>query len=114
MAKSAGAGKPAKLSRADKAALRSAKREKRRETWSNLKQAFTLTRQSDPRFLPYLIGSFVVAVAVVYVVALLISGSPRIPIPIALVVGAFVLMLVFSRRAHSSTLSHAAVTPGAA
>ncbi len=114
MAKSAGAGKPAKLSRADKAALRSAKRAKRRETWSNLKQAFTLTRQSDPRFLPYLIGSFVVAVAVVFVVAYLISGSVWLPILLALIVGVFVVMLVFSRRAQSSMFAQAEGQPGAA
>jgi hypothetical protein len=114
MAKSAGAGKPAKLSRADKAALRSAKRAKRRETWSNLRQAFTLTRQSDPRFLPYLIGSFVIAVAVVYVVAYLISGSVWLPILLALIVGVFVVMLVFSRRAQSSMFAQAEGQPGAA
>ena len=114
MAKSAGAGKPAKLSRADKAALRGAKRAKRRETWNNLKQAFTLTRQSDPKFLLYLIGSFVVTAAVVFVVAYLILGSPWIPILFALILGVFVAMLVFSRRAQSSMFSQAEGQAGAA
>ena len=113
MAKSAASGKP-KLSRADKAALRAAKKAKRRETWSNLKQAFTITRQSDKRFLPYLIGSFVGTVAVVFVVAFLIVGSPWLPIFIALILGVFVAALVFSRRAQSSMFAQAEGQAGAA
>ncbi len=114
MAKTAGAGKPAKLSRADKAALRAGKRAKRRETWSNLKQAFTLTRKNDPRFLPYLIGGFVITAAVVFLVAFLITGSPWLPIVLGLFLGLFVAMLIFSRRAQSSMFSQAEGQPGAA
>ena len=114
MAKSAGAGKPAKLSRADKAALRAAKRAKRRETWSNLKQAFTLTRKSDPRFVPYLVGGFVIAAAVVFAIAFLITGSPWLPIVLALFAGLLAAMLIFSRRAQSSMFAQAEGQPGAA
>ena len=74
---SAGAGKRGqkpKLSRADKKALRVAKREKRRETFRNVKQAFVLTKDADPRFLPVLIMSTVVAIAALYVIVLLITG----------------------------------------
>ena len=35
--------------KATKAATRAAKRAKRRETWTNLRQAFTLTRENDPQ-----------------------------------------------------------------
>jgi hypothetical protein len=112
MAKSA-AGKP-KLSRADKKALRAGKREKRRQTWRNLRQAFTLTRQSDPRFLPIMIMWAVLAAAVVYIVVFLISGSPWIPIPLALVFGVVVAMFVFSRRAQRSMFAQAEGQAGAA
>ncbi|WP_073390252.1 DUF4191 domain-containing protein [Jatrophihabitans endophyticus] len=113
MAKSAGAGKP-KLSRAEKAQVRSAKRAKRRETWRNLRQAFTLTRQNDPRFLPYLVSFAVLAAALVYVVAFLVTDSPYFPIPLALLAAVFVGMLVFSRRAQSSMYAQAEGQAGAA
>ena len=114
MATSAGSGKAPKLSRADKKTVRSAKRAKRRETFSNLRQAFTLTRQNDPRFLPILIMSAVAAGAVAYVLVLLISGSPLVPIPIAVLFAVFVGMLVFSRRAQRSMFSQAEGQAGAA
>ena len=114
MAKSAGTGKPAKLSRADKAALRAGKRAKRRETWGNLRQAFTLTRQSDSKFLPYLVAGFVVTAAIVFAIAYLVSGSVWVPIPLAIVAGLLVAMLIFSRRAQSSMFAQAEGQPGAA
>jgi F0F1-type ATP synthase assembly protein I len=114
MAKSAGPNKPAKLSRADKKALRAGKREKRRESFRNIRQAFTLTRQADSKFVPVLVIAAVVAIAVVYVVAYLITGSPWIPIPLALIVGLIVAMFVFSRRAQRSMFTQAEGQAGAA
>lgn len=106
--------KPAKLSRADRKALRAGKREKRRETFRNLRQAFTLTRQADPRFVPALVIAGVVALAVVYVVAYVISGSPYYPIPLAIIAALVAAMLVFSRRAQKSMYSQAEGQAGAA
>ncbi|WP_375498368.1 DUF4191 domain-containing protein [uncultured Jatrophihabitans sp.] len=114
MAKSAGAGKPPKLSRADKAALRGAKRAKRRETWANLKQAFTLTRQNDSKFLPYLIGGFALAAVVIFAIVYLVSGSLFIAIAFAILAGLLAAMLIFSRRAQSSMFAQAEGQPGAA
>lgn len=113
MAKSGGS-RPAKLSRADKQALRAGKREKRRETFRNMRQAFTLTRQADPRFVPLLVIATVLAVAVVYVVVYLISGSVYLPIPLALIFGVLAAMLVFSRRAQRSMYAQAEGQAGAA
>jgi len=89
MARSAGSGKPAKTkpTRAEKKALRVAKRQKRRETFRNLRQAFTLTREADPRFLPLMIAWAAVAVAAVYVIVYFITNSLYIPIPLALLAG---------------------------
>lgn len=113
MAKPAGPGKPVKLTPAEKKAARAQKRAGRRETWSNVRQAFTLTRQNDPRLIPYLIISGVLTAAVVYFVVSLFAG-PYIPIPLAVLAGAMVALLVFSRRAQTSMYSQAEGSPGAA
>ena len=67
--KKAGKSKAAKPTRAEKKALRAAKRQRRRDTFSQMRQAFTMTRQNDARLVPYLILAFVVAAAVVYLAA---------------------------------------------
>ena len=103
----------AKPSRADRKSARAAKRQSRRDTWRNLRQAFTLTRQSDPRFVPYLAISVALAAAAVYVIVFFISGSPYLPIPLAVVAGVIAAMLVFSRRAQRSMFSQAEGQPGA-
>lgn len=117
MAKSAeptkAASKP-KLSRAEKREVRSGKRAKRRETWANLRQAFTITRQNDPRFLPYLIGGAGVAGAIGYLILFLITGSLVSPIVTAVIFGAIAAMLIFSRRAQGAMFSQAEGQPGAA
>jgi hypothetical protein len=114
MAKSGGPNKPAKLTRPEKKAARKAKREARRETWRNMRQAFSLTRKGDPRFLPYLVMFSVLATAIVYVLVLLITGSVFLPIPFALMVGLVTAMFVFSRRAQRSMFTQAEGQPGAA
>lgn len=113
MAKPAGPSKPVKLTRAEKSAARAEKRANRRQTWQNVRQAFTLTRQNDPRLIPYLVLSGVVTAAVLYFVISLFFG-PFIPIPVALLGAFVVMMLIFSRRAQTSMYSQAEGTPGAA
>jgi hypothetical protein len=116
MARSAGSGKPAKTkpTRAEKKELRAGKRQKRRDTFRNLKQAFTLTRQADPRFLPLTIAWAAIAVAAVYLLVYWITGSLYLPIPLALLAGVMVAMFVFSRRAQSSMFAQAEGQAGAA
>jgi hypothetical protein len=114
MAKSAGPTKPAKLTRAEKKAARAMKRQSRRETWANMRQAFTLTRQKDSRFIPYLVLFGVLAAAVVYLVVFFITGSPIVPIGLAVIAAVVAVMIVFSRRAQRSMYSQAEGQPGAA
>jgi uncharacterized protein DUF4191 len=114
MATSAGAKKPAKPTGAEKKAARAGKRAQRRDTFRNLKQAFTLTRQQDPKFLPVMIAAAVVAAAVVYVVVFLITGSPYLPIPLAILFAVVVAMFIFSRRAQRSMFAQAEGQAGAA
>jgi hypothetical protein len=113
MAKPAGPSKPVKLTRAEKKAARATKRASRRQTWSNVRQAFTLTRQNDSRLIPYLIIAGVLTAAVLYFVISLFAG-PFIPITIAVLGAVVVVMLIFSRRAQTSMFSQAEGTPGAA
>jgi hypothetical protein len=56
----------------------------------------------------------VLAAAIVYVIALLVSGSYYVPIPLALVFGLVVGMFVFSRRAQRSMFAQAEGQAGAA
>ncbi len=114
MAKSAGPSKPAKATRTEKKATRAHKRQSRRDTWRNMRQAFTLTREQDPRFVPYLVLFGVLAGAGGYLVMLLISGSVLVPIPIALVAALAAGMFVFTRRAQRSMFTQAEGQPGAA
>jgi len=106
--------KPGKLTRADKKALRTAKRQKRRDTFRNLKQAFVLTKDADPRFLPVLIMTSVLTLAALYLVVFLITDSPYYPIPFAVMGGVVAGMFVFSRRAQKSMFSQAEGQAGAA
>jgi hypothetical protein len=114
MATKRAAAKPPKPSRAEKKLARAAKRAQFFETWRSMGQAFNMTRKDDRRFLPYFIIGVVVTAAIVYVAALLISGSVWIGIPIALVAALAVGMFVFTQRAKKMTFSKADGTPGAA
>jgi hypothetical protein len=113
MPRPAGPSKPAKPPRAEKKAARAEKRANRRQTWRNVWQAFTLTRQNDRRLIPYLVAGGLATAAVLYFVISLFAG-PFIPIPVALLGALVVVMLIFSRRAQTSMFAQAEGTPGAA
>jgi hypothetical protein len=108
------ANRPLKLTREQKKQARQVKRQSRRENWQAMRQAFTLTRKNDNRFIPYLALFGVLAIAVSYVVVFFLTGSPWIPIPVAILFGLIAAMLVFSRRVRSSTYAQAEGQPGAA
>ena len=109
-----GASSAAKLTRDEKKAVRTAKKQSRRETLRNMRQAFTLTRQNDPKFLPYFVLFAVLGAAAGYLIAMFATGSLYLPIPVAVLTGALAAMLVFSRRAQRSMFSQAEGQPGAA
>jgi hypothetical protein len=114
MAKSAGASQSAKPTRAEKKMARTAKKQSRRETWRSMRQAFSLTRKQDPKFLPYLILFGVLAAAVRYLIVLLVTDSAVYGIPFAVFGFLIVGMLVFSRRAQAAMYGQAEGQPGAA
>lgn len=106
-------GKP-KLSRADKKAVRVARRQSRRDTFTQMRQAFTMTRKNDAKLVPYLVLAFVVVAAVVYVALLFAFSSVWLPILPAILLGVLAALFLFSRRAQSSAYSQAEGQPGAA
>jgi F0F1-type ATP synthase assembly protein I len=116
MAQSRGTKKAtkAKLTRDEKKAARTARRQGRRETFRSMSQAFTMTRQNDSRLVPYLVLAFVVGAAVGFLVPYLLASNVWISVVPALVVGLAAAMFVFSRRAQSSAYSQAEGQPGAA
>jgi hypothetical protein len=114
MAKPARPKRPAKLSRAEKKAVRAAKREQRRETWRSIRQTFRITRENDPRLLPYMVLFGVLALAAVYVLLFWWTGSVWLPIPVAVVIGLFAALITFNRRAQRAMFTQAEGQPGAA
>src|SRR5580765_3429896 len=114
MAKPARANKPAKLSRPEKKALRAAKKVQRRELRSNIAQTFKLTREHDPRLMPYLVLFGVIVAAVTYLLFFWWTGSVWVPIPVALVFGLFAALITFNRRAQRAMYTQAEGQPGAA
>jgi len=112
--KRAGRTKAAKPTRAEKKQLRATRWQNRRDNFSQMRQAFTMTRQNDPRLVPYLILAFVVTAAVIYLAAFFGLGSPWFPILPAVLFGLIAAMFVFSRRAQSSAYRQAEGQPGAA
>jgi Flp pilus assembly protein TadB len=114
MAKPAGASKPAKPTREEKKSARAAKKQGRRDTWRSMRQAFTLTRQQDPKFLPYVILFSVLTAAALYLIVLWITDSPYFGIPFAVFGFLIVAMFVFTRRAQKAMFSQAEGQPGAA
>ena len=103
-----------KLSRADKKAARAQRRQARRDSFKQMRQAFTLTRKSDARLVPYLTITFVLVTAVFYLLATLLTNSIWLPILPAIMLGLLAAMFLFSRRAQSSAYRQAEGQPGAA
>jgi hypothetical protein len=78
-----------------------------------IKQAYTLTRRSDPKLPWIMLIAFVLAAAAVELIGILF-GSPFLFLPLALVVGVLAAMIVFGRRAQGSAYRQVEGQPGAA
>jgi hypothetical protein len=109
-----GSNRPPKLTRAEKKVARAAKRQSRRDNWRSMRQAFTLTRENDSRFVPYLVLFGVLGAAAAYLVVFFLTSSAIVPIPFAVIVAILALMLTFSRRVRTTTYAQAEGQPGAA
>jgi hypothetical protein len=111
MAKSRGA-KPTKAARAEaKAARKAAAKERRSQLW----QAFNMQRQEDKRLLPYMLGAFLLIVAVSVAVGVWSGGFTMFTtILFGVMLGALVAFIIFGRRAQRSVYKKAEGQTGAA
>lgn len=111
MAKSRSAAEN-KAAKAEAAAARKAAAKQRR---AQLWQAFNMQRKQDKRLLPYMIGAFVLIVAVSVAIGVWAGGLTMIMmIPIGLLLGALVAFIIFGRRAQRSVFKQAEGQTGAA
>src|SRR5438128_8317418 len=80
-----------------KASRKAASKERRSQLW----QAFQIQRKEDTRLLPYMIGAFVLIVAVAVVIGVFTGSTFTYVtlIPLAIVLGALVAFIIFGRRA---------------
>src|ERR1700744_2221487 len=99
-----------KAARAEaKATRRAAAKERRSQLW----QAFNVQRQEDKRLLPYMIGAFVLIVAIAVAIAVWAGGFALISMPaLGVVLGALVAFIIFGRRAQRSVDSKDERQPG--
>ncbi|MDP7701449.1 DUF4191 domain-containing protein [Mycobacterium sp. TY815] len=101
-----------KAAKAEAAAARKAASKQRR---AQLWQAFNMQRKQDKRLLPYMIGAFVLIVAISVAVGVWAGGLTMIMmIPIGLLLGALVAFIIFGRRAQRSIFKQAEGQTGAA
>lgn len=85
----------------------------RREKYGQIATAFKLTKERDPKFVPWVVAGFLLPIIVVELVGLLL-GHPLITILPALLLGVMGAMIVFGRRAQKAAFSQLDGQPGAA
>ena len=94
-----------------KAARKAASKQRRSQLW----QAFQIQRKEDKRLLPYMIGAFVLIVALSVVGGVFAGGfTMYMLIPLGVVLGALVAFIIFGRRAQKSVYKKAEGQTGAA
>ncbi|MFW0787443.1 DUF4191 domain-containing protein [Gordonia sp. CPCC 206044] len=96
-----------------KAAAKKARRQASRERFKQLWQAFQMQRKEDKRLIPYMVGLFVLIVAI-FVVLGLAFGSVWLLLPLGIVLGLLAAFILFGRRVQRSVYTKAEGQPGAA
>ena len=100
----------------DKAAKQEAKRARRAASKARRKQifeAFRMQRREDKALIPLMVGSFLLAIVVVFLVGLIFELQ-WILLPIGVALGALAAISIFGRRVQSSVYTKADGQPGAA
>ena len=111
MAKSRKPAQDKEAKAAAKAARKAASKQRRSQLW----QAFQIQRKDDKRLLPYMIGAFVLIVALSVVGGVLAGGfTGYLFIPLGVLLGALVAFIIFGRRAQKSVYKKAEGQTGAA
>lgn len=94
-----------------KAAGKAASKQRRAQLW----QAFNMQRREDKRLLPYMLGAFLVVLAVSVAFGLLAGGFSAYLMPVlGAVLGVLVAFIIFGRRAQKNVYSKAEGQAGAA
>jgi hypothetical protein len=109
-------GKPDKKAAQDKAARQEAKRARRAESKARrgqIWQAFKMQRREDKALIPWMVGVFLGAVAVVFGIGL-IFGIHWLVLPVGIAIGLLAAVSVFGRRVQRSVYAKAEGQPGAA
>jgi hypothetical protein len=104
----------AKQTRAEKKATRKERRRNRREKWSQIWQAFKITRKRDSRLVWWLLIAFVGVFAVIFSGLYLVGVFWPLALVMGLTLGVMVAMIVFGRRAQKAAFGEAEGQPGAA
>ncbi|WP_448852556.1 DUF4191 domain-containing protein [Corynebacterium sp. 335C] len=101
--------------KARKQAARAAKREKRKQTRSQLWQAFKLQKERDKKLIPYMALGFLAPILVLLVIGLLIGGFWAWFLPLlGISLGFMVAMWIFSKRIEATVYGEAEGQAGAA
>jgi hypothetical protein len=79
-----------------------------------IRQSYTMTKQSDPKIGLVLLGTFVLAGLAGFALMLLAFGTLVFPIVFGVLVGILAVLIVFGRRAQSAALRQIEGKPGAA
>ena len=94
-----------------KAASKAQSKQRRAQIW----QAFQMQRKEDSRLLPYMIGAFLLVLAISVALGVYIGGfTMYLMIVFGIVLGLMVAFIVFSRRAQKSVYRKAEGQTGAA
>jgi hypothetical protein len=111
MAKTRNAAQVKQAKAEAKATRKAASKERRGQLW----QAFQMQRKEDKRLLPYMVGAFLLIVALSVAAAVAIGGFTMFMlIPLGIVLGALVAFIIFGRRAQKSVYKKAEGQTGAA
>ena len=111
MAKSRKPAQDKEAKAAAKAARKAASKQRRSQLW----QAFQMQRKEDKRLLPYMVGAFLLIVALSVAVGIYAGGfTMYMLIPLGVVLGALVAFIIFGRRAQKSVYAKAEGQTGAA
>jgi hypothetical protein len=100
--------------RANKKAARVAKSISRKQRWSQIRMAFKVTRQRDPRLVWWMLIVGIGVFAVLFAGLLLVGVWWPLALLLGLVMAAMAAMIVFSRRAQKAAFSEVEGQPGAA
>jgi hypothetical protein len=104
----------AKKTRAEKKAARKERRTTRRERWSQVWQAFKLTRRRDSALIWWMLLGFVLVASTVFLVLFVIGLPWPLAVIMSIALGAMTGMIIFGRRAQKAAFGEADGQPGAA